>query len=72
MAAGVQGCHHLCHLGIPPYLKGLLKRGLNKGETQDLISPITKEGMMFTSAVRLELLFGLNDAYNMVDTKEGE
>jgi hypothetical protein len=54
------------------YIGALLKRGLNKGEMRDVVSPLMEEAMMYSSVVGVELLYGINEAYNEINWEGAE
>jgi hypothetical protein len=57
---------------MSPYIGALLKRGLNNGEMRDVVSPLMEEVMMYSSAMGVELLYGINEAYNKIDHEGAE
>jgi hypothetical protein len=50
----------------------LLKWGLTKGVTRDMVSPLIEEAMMYTSAVGVELLHVVGEVFEAIDKESVE
>ena len=59
-------------LNISPYLSGLFKRGLKRGEARETADPILEEGMMFSSMIGVELTNKMVDINQRMDDFKAE
>ena len=58
--AGMRGRRQMRRMRLEPYTDALIRRGFYKKEPRETAHPVLEDAMMYTSAVGMELMEGLD------------